>query len=615
MQTLQINATLQSGKYTIKKVLGQGGFGITYLAEHELLGTKVAIKEFFLARYCERDEYSSHVEVCSLSNVEEVKRYEEKFMKEARIIARLNHPNIVKIHDVFRENNTAYYVMDYLEGESLSAIVKKRGSLSEQEAVGYVQQVGKALAYIHEQHLNHLDVKPANIMIDSYGNAILIDFGGAKQYDIQSGEASTTTQVFSNGYAPIEQSNNGGVKKFSPATDIYALGATLYKLVTGVTPPPSNDVLNDGLPQFSASEPIVAAIYSAMQPRQNDRPQSVAEWVKLLDGKSAGYTQFNFSSSSSRNTNYQEDESTHVIKSAWQEEEENRQREQAERNSREQEENARKRQEEQERKHQEEIKRKQEEMVAKQRMALEQERLAQQRKEQELAKKKSSSKALYVGWAVSCIIAVVVSISIVISNNNSSASYSNYSTKQNTTQEQQTPQFVQKEEYTSSPKVTYYNSTLFSGDTGNASQSFVDLGLSVLWAPANFGAQNSYEQGLLFKWQEKMDEEQILSAGYPRGAFIPTKKEVLELRTKCKWKYKTVNNVPGNEVTGPNGNSIFLPAFFSNDWGGVWGYYWSSSKGSDNSHGYSFYFNKSSHDSNGINTRDSELCIRLVCTK
>jgi serine/threonine protein kinase len=285
MQTLQPNATLQGGKYIIKKVLGQGGFGITYLAEHNLLGTKVAIKEFFMKDFCNREEMTSHVSVVTEGGRVQVSRFREKFLKEARNIARLHHPNIVRISDVFEENGTAYYVMDYCEGGSLADLVKNYPTgMGEARALKYIRQVASALQYIHEKNMNHLDVKPANILLDSYDNAILIDFGLSKQYDLSGGQTSTTPVGISHGYAPIEQYRENGIREFSPETDIYALGATFYKLVTGLTPPSANDILNDGLPPFPStlSQKICKSIELAMQPRKKDRPQSLLAFLKLL---------------------------------------------------------------------------------------------------------------------------------------------------------------------------------------------------------------------------------------------------------------------------------------------------------------------------------------------
>jgi serine/threonine protein kinase len=285
MMHLQTGTFLQGGKYKIEKVLGQGGFGITYLAAQELLNRKVCIKEFFFKEYCERDVATNHITLGTQSSRELVERFKVKFLKEARTISQLDQPNIIKIFDIFNENNTAYYVMEYIEGESLADIVNNKGSLSESAAVGYINQIALALNFIHQHSINHLDVKPANIMVRHSDNkAILIDFGLSKQYDSHGGQTSTTPVGISHGYAPMEQYNIGGVSTFSPQTDIYSLGATLYKLVTGHTPPQASQILNDGLPDFPThlSWGVKNTILQAMQIRKKDRPQSIDEFLLCL---------------------------------------------------------------------------------------------------------------------------------------------------------------------------------------------------------------------------------------------------------------------------------------------------------------------------------------------
>ena len=264
-------------------MLGQGGFGITYLGVHAALGRNVAIKEFFMKGVCERDSETSQVYVSNADNNELASRFRDKFLKEARNLASLEHQNIVSVIDVFEENGTAYYVMKYLSGTTLADKVKN-GALHEADAVRYIRQVASALDYVHGKSMMHLDVKPANILLDNADNAVLIDFGLAKQYDTKGQQTSTTPVGISHGYAPMEQYKRGGVSNFSPATDIYSLGATLYKLVTGVTPPEASDVMNEGLPTLpqSVSAPVRSAIEKAMQFRVKDRPQSIAEFMSIL---------------------------------------------------------------------------------------------------------------------------------------------------------------------------------------------------------------------------------------------------------------------------------------------------------------------------------------------
>ena len=285
--TMYLNngALLKNGEYRIEKVLAAGGFGITYLAMQVALGRKVAVKEFFMKEHCNRDSGNSYVSVPSVGSKEQVEHFKEKFLKEARLIASFDHSNIIRIHDVFEENGTAYYVMEYLEGESLSTLVARCGAIDEQVALRYTRQVADALAEVHAGNLLHLDVKPANIMLNKKGEAVLIDFGISKHYDETGSQTSSAAVGISEGYAPLEQYEAGALGSFTPATDIYSLGATLYFLVTGQRPPKAGDVMNDGLPVLPSdiSPEVRAAIEAAMQPRRKDRPQSVAEFLNLLE--------------------------------------------------------------------------------------------------------------------------------------------------------------------------------------------------------------------------------------------------------------------------------------------------------------------------------------------
>ena len=263
--------TLQNGRYKIESILGQGGFGITYRAVQTSLGRTVAVKEFFMKDYCERAEDSTRITLGTQSSREMVMRYREKFEKEARTLAKLEHPHIVRVIDVFQENNTSYYVMEYAEGASLKQQVDEKGPLSEAKAVSYICQVADALRYLHQQHICHLDIKPANILTTARGEAILADFGLAKQYDEDGGETSTTPVGKSKGYAPPEQYRTGGVKSFSPETDIYALGATLYFLLTGKTPPESVLLNEESLDVSTLSPNMAQTVQVAMQLRRADR--------------------------------------------------------------------------------------------------------------------------------------------------------------------------------------------------------------------------------------------------------------------------------------------------------------------------------------------------------
>ena len=299
MQHLSEGTLLQGGKFKIEKSLGQGGFGITYLASQTIsvegsIGEikteiKLAIKEFFMKDVCNRDENSTIVSVPSVGSKELVERFKQKFIKEARSISKLKHPHIVKVVDIFEENGTAYYVMEYHNGGSLGDLVKDGNPLPESDAVRYITQIADAVGYIHKQKINHLDIKPGNILLDGKSNGILIDFGLSKQYDEQGSQTSSTPVGISHGYAPMEQYKQNGVSTFSPQSDIYSLGATLYKLVTGVTPPQAMDIFNDGLPELPVhlSDGVKKAIEQAMQLHKNDRPATAEEFIALLSADAA----------------------------------------------------------------------------------------------------------------------------------------------------------------------------------------------------------------------------------------------------------------------------------------------------------------------------------------
>ena len=283
---LQPGTLLQGDRYRIIDILGQGGFGITYLAEQVMAERKVCIKEFFPKEYYNRNEDSRSISLGSQGSAEIMDLYKAKFIKEAKTIAKLDHPNIIHIFDVFAENNTAYYVMEYIDGESLSALVKSRGVLPESEAISYIKQVAAALGSIHEQRIMHLDIKPANVMLRKEdGRVVLIDFGLSKQYDADGNQTSSTPAGISAGYAPMEQYQQGGVREFSPETDIYSLGATLYYLVTGVVPPQAATIVDEGLPELSAhlSANVRNAIERSMEVQRKRRPHSIKEFLALLE--------------------------------------------------------------------------------------------------------------------------------------------------------------------------------------------------------------------------------------------------------------------------------------------------------------------------------------------
>lgn len=286
MQELQNGSLLQNGKYRIVKVLGQGGFGITYEGIQTGLNRRVAIKEFFMRDYCDRDKNNSQVtDVGTVGTLSMVAQFREKFVKEAQLIASMdNAPHVVRIHDIFQENGTAYYVMEFIESGSLEQLVKKEGALNERRALLLTRQAAEALSALHQRQTMHLDVKPANILLrkDINGNddVVLIDFGVSKHYDGQGRQTTTTPVGFSKGYAPIEQYREGGVGQFSPASDVYSLGATLYYLLTATVPPESSDLLEEPIkrPQ-GISDATWKIISHAMESMRKNRYQSMNEMI------------------------------------------------------------------------------------------------------------------------------------------------------------------------------------------------------------------------------------------------------------------------------------------------------------------------------------------------
>ena len=285
--TLQQDYTLQDGNYRILKVLGQGGFGITYLAIQVRLDRKVAIKEFFMKDFCERNEVTSQVTLGTAGSRETVNSCRKKFLTEAKHIALLVHPNIIRIIDVFDENSTSYYVMEYIEGGSLSNKLGTTG-LSMSEATRYIFQVAETLEYIHKKNIAHLDIKPSNIMLNGNDEIVLIDFGVSKQYDFSTGEQTSVSPVgCSSGYAPLEQYEPDGVKDFSPQTDIYSLGATYFKLLTGITPLKASKITKDFLLENLKAKGVPTAVISiickSMEKLKENRFSDVCSFIEGLN--------------------------------------------------------------------------------------------------------------------------------------------------------------------------------------------------------------------------------------------------------------------------------------------------------------------------------------------
>lgn len=232
--SLQRNTGL-IGRYVIQKVLGQGGFGITYLGIDKLYGNKVAIKEYYPQKIAMRKaQYEDVVTVTSIEEKNNYNKGKKRFLDEAQVMARFNkNEGIVKILDFFEANNTAYIVMEYLEGITLKQYLGKYGVIQFRNLIEMMLPLLEALIEIHSQGLIHRDISPDNIMVQHNGKLKLMDFGAARDYT-ESGNKSLTV-ILKPGYAPPEQYQTHGVQ--GPWTDIYALCATIYKCLTGITPP------------------------------------------------------------------------------------------------------------------------------------------------------------------------------------------------------------------------------------------------------------------------------------------------------------------------------------------------------------------------------------------
>ena len=580
---LREGSLLQGGRYRIEKVLGQGGFGITYSGYQTNLEAKVAIKEFFMKDLCNRDATTSQVSVGSVGSRETVETFRQKFLKEARNIFRLKHKHIISVIDVFEENGTAYYVMEHVGGGSLAGKVL-HGALPEEDAVRYTRQVADALAFVHSKRMMHLDVKPANILLDDNDNAVLIDFGLAKQYDTEGHQTSSTPVGISHGYAPLEQYKRGGVSTFSPATDIYSLGATLFKLVTGITPPEASDVNDEGLPALpqEISAPVRRAIEAAMEPKRKDRPQSVAEFLSLLE--STDKREQSTDNRVQRTDNRVQRTDNRVqrvnVKAVKEQSEAIKEDNEATRKTDNEETRA---------------------------LEKETER-ATSKINDPVAKPKNNRAA----WVV-VVLGVLIGCGLFFAF--SGGDGSDYPVDD-------------------------------MSEQGISTQKKVDLGLSVCWADWNVGASSPEGYGDYYAWGETTTKSDYAESSYQyhNGSYVnigsnisgtrydvaraqwggswrmPTKAEFQELKDRCTWTWTTYNNVNGYKVTGPNGNSIFLPAAglrngteLSNR--GSSGYYWSGSLNEGyQSNAFSLYFDSSDRFV-GSSYRESGRTVRPVCDK
>ena len=296
---LPVGTLLRGGTYRVTRQLKSGGFGNTYVVENVHFGETYAMKEFFMKGVTSRN--GTTVCISIEDNAKAFYEQKEKFKKEAKRIRKLNHPNIVKIHDLFEDNGTCYYVMDFIDGESLADWIKTHGAMPETEALRMLNSALDALGAVHAAGFAHMDVTPRNIMRNKNGDVFLIDFGASKQ--IASSELRTlsgTAMPYSPGYAPTEQMNKDA-DRVGPWTDLYALGATMFRLLTTQSPPSSSEVVSfatNGADPFHFTHDITESTQSLikwmMHPAIEIRPQSVEEIrerLRKIKGSTTSYNQ------------------------------------------------------------------------------------------------------------------------------------------------------------------------------------------------------------------------------------------------------------------------------------------------------------------------------------
>lgn len=287
--------TILSGKYLVGKVLGEGGFGITYIGYDLNLEMPVAIKEFYPNGFVTRESrVTSVVSAYQGANMEAVSKWKNNFIKEARTLAKCSHlAGIVGVKDFFEENGTAYIAMEYLEGMTLKTYVKSCGGrVDVYTLLQCLEPVMMALAKVHEYGLIHRDISPDNIMLLSGGQMKLLDFGAARDY--AGGDEKSLSVMLKPGYAPEEQYRTKG--KQGPWSDVYAFAATIYKCITGITPPESmermrqDELKRPGELGIAIDLRIENAILKGMAVYAEDRYQSMAEFMKDLFGSNRAVT-------------------------------------------------------------------------------------------------------------------------------------------------------------------------------------------------------------------------------------------------------------------------------------------------------------------------------------
>jgi len=290
-EALPEGALLLGDEFTIVRQLGTGGFGITYLAKDNYLDRSVVIKECFPEVFCRREGRS--VMVRSGDNHDKYRSIVEMFMREARSIAKMRHPNIVGVHRVFEDNKTAYMVLDLIDGQDMLDIINDESkALTPLQIHDVLIKVLDAVKMVHERDLLHRDISPDNILLDKWGSPVLIDFGAAREEASRETRALSAVLIVKDGYSPQEFYFAGG--KQTPSSDLYALGASFYHLISGAAPSNSQtrmaevaggnaDPCEPLAGRFEGYAPeFLKAIDKAMSVLPKHRLQSVAEWITMI---------------------------------------------------------------------------------------------------------------------------------------------------------------------------------------------------------------------------------------------------------------------------------------------------------------------------------------------
>lgn len=284
--------TMLHDRYRVERYLASGGFGNTYLAHDTLFDETVAVKEFFMRSVSQRDTQSLTVSVSNPSNRAGFDSQLRKFRTEALRLRKLKNDHIVRVHDLFDEFGTCYYVMDYIEGQSLSALLKQRRQPFDENTVrGFLDQILVALDETHRKSIWHLDIKPGNLMMNADGKLLLIDFGASKLVDSTGDHNTSSMMAYTPGYAPIEQMEQR-LDAIGAHTDIYALGGTLYNLLTGNNPPERSLIDDYGDAAFQYPPSVTPAMRNLirymMQPLRRLRPQNIAQLRLFIAANNLG---------------------------------------------------------------------------------------------------------------------------------------------------------------------------------------------------------------------------------------------------------------------------------------------------------------------------------------